>query len=63
MKQIFEIEIASVRVQDVLDEEPDDLDLVMQNSDFCDAWQVVASDIVTKFAGRKVKITVQTVRS
>lgn len=62
MKQIFEIDIASDRVQDALDEEPKDMDLAMQNSDFVDAWQVIASDIATKFAGKRVKITVQTVK-
>lgn len=62
MIQHYFIEIASDRVQDALDDEPDNIDLSMQNSDFCDEWQIIASDITRKFAGKKIKITVQLIK-
>jgi hypothetical protein len=54
----FSLKIASNKVQEAY-ETPDDLELNMSNSDFLDNFQVFASWLCTKYAGKEVVITVQ----
>ena len=66
MKQSFEIAIPSVDAQDSwtdLDAQSDELSVLRNEMDeFLDIEQANMSEIIRKFAGKKVRITVQTIR-